>query len=152
VDDGTVVVRPIEEVDVPSVVAILIGGAIGGLVEDASRLDDYWSAVLETRDRDGDVLVADVDGEVVGVCQVMVFRTLGHVGGRVAELENVHVRANRRSRGIGANLLKAAENLARQRGCFRLQLTSNAARADAHRFYAAHDYQPSHKGFKKYLD
>jgi GNAT superfamily N-acetyltransferase len=48
-------------------------------------------------------------------------------------------------------LLERAEALAREQGCYRIQLTSRVVREDAHRFYEAHGYVPSHRGFKKLL-
>ena len=42
-----------------------------------------------------------------------------------------------RSDGIGALLLAAAADWARERGCTHLELASGAGRIDAHRFYLA---------------
>ena len=119
--------------------------------EDASRVDDYWAAVEGTRRQRGDVLVAEEDGDVVGVCQVIIFQHFQHAGGWCAEIESVHVRGDRRSRGIGAQLLSAAEDLARERGCYRIQLTSRNVREDAHRFYLANGYGQTSQGFKKFF-
>jgi GNAT superfamily N-acetyltransferase len=146
-----VVIRPIERDDVPGAVLVAIGGAATARYEDPDDVDAYWTAVEETRVRRGDVFVADLDGEVVGLCQVLVFQHFQHVGGWCCEVETVHVRADLRGRGVGAMLLAAAEALALERGCYRIQLTSNAVRADAHRFYERQGYDPSHQGFKKYL-
>jgi GNAT superfamily N-acetyltransferase len=41
---------------------------------------------------------------------------------------------------------------ARGLGCYRVQLTSNAARSDAHRFYGRLGFVPTHVGFKMPLD
>jgi GNAT superfamily N-acetyltransferase len=40
---------------------------------------------------------------------------------------------------------------ARELGCYRVQLTSNKARPEAHRFYAAMGFDRSHEGFKLML-
>ena len=37
---------------------------------------------------------------------------------------------------------------ARELGCYRVQLTSKAARTDAHRFYERLGFVPSHVGYK----
>jgi GNAT superfamily N-acetyltransferase len=37
---------------------------------------------------------------------------------------------------------------ARDLGCYRVQLTSNNARPEAHRFYQRLGFEPSHRGFK----
>jgi GNAT superfamily N-acetyltransferase len=64
----------------------------------------------------------------------------------------VHVRGDQRSRGVGALLLDAAEQLAREHGCYRIQLTSRNVREDAHRFYRGQGYEQSSQGFKKVLE
>lgn len=145
-------VRPIEYDDVTAAVELIRGGSLMPEFEDASRVDDYWSAVEETRRQRGDVLVAGADGDVVGVCQVIIFQHFQHAGGWCAEIESVHVRSDMRSRGIGAAMLIAAEELARDRGCYRIQLTSRNVRGDAHRFYLANGYGQTSQGFKKFFD
>jgi GNAT superfamily N-acetyltransferase len=146
-----VVVRPIREGDVAAAVELLIGGSLTPEFEDVTKLDDYWVAVDATRRQLGDILVAEDEGDVVGVCQVIVFRHFQHTGGWCAEIESVHVRSDRRRRGVGAQLLRAAEDLARHRGCYRIQLTSRNVREDAHRFYVANGYGQTSQGFKKFF-
>jgi GNAT superfamily N-acetyltransferase len=129
----------------------LLGGSLAPEFE-VMESSDYWAAVQETRRRRGDVLVADEYGEVVGVCQVIIFQHFQHAGGWCCEIESVHVRSDMRSRGIGASMLRAAEDLARERGCYRVQLTSRNVREDAHRFYVANGYGQTSQGFKKFFD
>lgn len=148
----TVLIRSIEYGDVGDAVTVIIGGSTRPESEDPRNSDAYWPAVVETRARRGDVLVAVDDGDVVGVCQVLIFQHFQHVGGWCCEIESVHVREDRRSHGIGGALLDAAEALARDRGCYRIQLTSNNQRTDAHRFYDAHGYHATHRGYKKFFD
>jgi GNAT superfamily N-acetyltransferase len=144
-------VRPMNSQDVAAAVSLLLDGSLSPEFEDAANVDDYWSAVEETRRQRGDVLVADMDGEVVGVCQVIIFQHFQHAGGWCCEIESVHVRSDMRSRGIGAQLLEAAEALAQERGCYRIQLTSRNVREDAHRFYLANGYGQTSQGFKKFF-
>jgi GNAT superfamily N-acetyltransferase len=146
-----VVIRPIERDDVPAASLVVQGGSLTPEAEDESEVQRYWDAVEETRRRRGDVLVAVVNDEVVGLTQVMVFPHFQHTGGWCAELESVHVRSDLRGRGIGAKLLGAAEALARREGCYRVQLTSRKVRRDAHRFYEAQGYTSTSQGFKKLL-
>jgi GNAT superfamily N-acetyltransferase len=81
-----------------------------------------------------------------------VFRHLQARGGLCAEIESVHVHPDWRSRGMGRVLMSAAIARARALGCYCVQLTSNRARPDAHRFYAALGFEDSHRGFKLMLD
>jgi GNAT superfamily N-acetyltransferase len=147
----TVLIRPIEREDVRAASLVIQGGANYPDDEHEDDVDAYWSAVTETRARRGEVLVAEVDGQVVGVLQVLVFQHFQHTGGWCAELESVHVRHDLRGNGIGAELLAAAEDVARRANCYRVQLTSRKFRVDAHRFYLAHGYEATSEGFKKSL-
>ena len=146
-----VVIRPIERDDVSAASLVVQGGSLTPDVEDEHEVQRYWEAVEETRRRRGDVLVATVNDEVVGVTQVMVFPHFQHTGGWCAELESVHVRSDLRGQGIGSKLLAAAEELARREGCYRVQLTSRNVRSDAHRFYEAQGFTATSQGFKKLL-
>jgi GNAT superfamily N-acetyltransferase len=146
-----VTVRPIEKEDVRAASLVVQGGSLTPEVEDERDVEKYWSAVEETRRRRGEVLVAVVDNEVVGICQLIVFPHFQHTGGWCAELESVHVRSDHRGQGIGAKLLVAAEELARREGCYRVQLTSRHVRLDAHRFYEAQGFVATSQGFKKLL-
>jgi GNAT superfamily N-acetyltransferase len=146
-----VTIRPIEYPDVTAASLVVQGGSLTPEHEDELNVDAYWRAVEETRRRRGDVLVADLDGEVVGVCQVLVFPHFQRTGGWCAELESVHVRGDIRSQGVGAKLLAAAEEIARREGCYRVQLTSRNVREDAHRFYLANGFEQTSQGFKKLI-
>jgi GNAT superfamily N-acetyltransferase len=127
----------------------------GALVDGKEEWTDgsaYSSALEEIRTTPGcDVLVAEADGEVVGTCQLIVFRHLQARGGRCAEIESMHVHPDYRGRGIGSQLLAASVDAARQTGCYRIQLTSNRQRPDAHRFYEREGLTASHVGFKLLL-
>jgi GNAT superfamily N-acetyltransferase len=143
--------------DVPRLVALLERGrppgAEGPSPEDPSDLARYTGALDEMRSRgSGDVLVAELDGEVVGMCQVIVFRHFQRRGGLCAEVESMHVRPDLRGRGLGERLVTAAVALAREAGCYRIQLTSDTRRVDAHRFYRRLGFEPSHVGFKRLID
>jgi GNAT superfamily N-acetyltransferase len=145
-------IRSIALGDVTAAVNVIIGGSTRPETERPDETAPYWAAVQETRSRRGEILVAELDDEVVGVVQVLIFQHLQHVGGWCGEIESVHVRADKRNRGIGGALLEAAEALAIERGCYRVQLTSNNVRQEAHRFYSEHGYVSSHQGFKKFFN
>lgn len=131
--------------------ALLMGGTLHPADERPGEPQRYAEALAELADAAGAVLVAEVDGEVVGFGQLITFRHVQHAGGRCAEVESLHVAASHRSQGIGAALLGEMERRASELGCYRIQLTSNLQRPDAHRFYEANGYAGSHRGFKKAL-
>jgi histidine triad (HIT) family protein len=147
-----VVVRDATVDDTASLVGLLAGGTLRAS-EDASDPAPYEAAVREIAGSPNSViLVAEVGGRVVGMCQLFWFRHLQERGGLCAEIESMHVDRSTRGRGIGAVLLEAAVERAEHLGCYRVQLTSHRSRTDAHRFYERHGFEPSHVGFKRYLD
>jgi len=70
------------------------------------------------------------------------------VRGIRADIEAVRVARSLRGQGLGRRLLEWAIAECRARGCGMVQLTTNSARTDAHRFYAGLGFKPSHIGFK----
>lgn len=144
-------IRPIEQSEMSEASLILQGGSLRPEMEDETNVEAYWSAVEENRRRKGEVLVAELDNEIVGIVQVMVFPLFSYTGSWCCELESVHVRSDLRGKGIGSQLLAKAEEFAREQGCFRVQLTSRNVREDAHRFYKNAGFEQTSQGFKKLI-
>lgn len=112
----------------------------------------YRKAFDDLRDDPNNLLfVAERDGAIVATAQVTFVPTLVAQGSTRAIVEGVRVSSAMRSQGIGEKLLAFCEDVARQRGCHTLQLTTSMARVDAHRFYERIGYEHSHKGFKRNL-
>jgi GNAT superfamily N-acetyltransferase len=144
-------IRLATEADLARIVELFTLGALVEGKEDPADLTPYRAALSEVAQGPGGVLVAEVDGQVVGVCQLIVFRHLQARGGRCAEVESVHVHPDLRGQGIGRDLMAAAIAQARELGCYRVQLTSNNARPEAHRFYRGLGFEDTHHGFKLML-
>jgi len=148
-----VVIRSAVPADVARIIELLAHGALEEGREDPTDPDSYLLAVAEIQaDGASDVLVAELDGQVVAVCQLIVFRHLQRRGALCAEIESMHVHPDLRRRGIGGQLLQAAVDAAGHAGCYRVQLTSNLQRTDAHRFYERHGFVASHVGFKRFFE
>jgi len=99
---------------------------------DPERADERLRALIDGTD--GEVLVADRDGAVVGICTVTLDIDSVRFGPR-AWVEDLAVHPDHRSAGHGKALLDAAKDWARSHGATHLELDSGEARADAHRFY-----------------
>jgi ribosomal protein S18 acetylase RimI-like enzyme len=67
-------------------------------------------------------------------------------------VENVVVSGEYRRAGVGSALLEAAMRLARQAGCYKVQLLSRAERSAAHAFYESRGFRPVAQGYRRYLD
>jgi GNAT superfamily N-acetyltransferase len=141
------------DADVEDLVDVLLGGRIGQGADDPAYIDDYVDALREIDHTDGSyLLVAELGGRIVGMLQLFTFRHFQHRGGRCAEIESMHIVEDQASTGVGGQLLDYAVSRAKDLGCYRVQLTSNAKRDDAHRVYEDHGFKATHKGFKQYLD
>jgi GNAT superfamily N-acetyltransferase len=99
-------------------------------------------------DPNQELIVAELDGEVVGTLQLTTLPSLSYQGRMRAQVESVRVLEQFRGRGIGAQMMEWAIERARQRGCHLMQLTSHQSRIDAHRFYERLGFTKSHIGMK----
>lgn len=137
--------------DVPAIVALLIEDDLGA----ARETDDmavYFAAFDAMAYEYGNqLIVGEAEGRVVATYQLTFITGLSLRASRRAQIEAVRVAAKVRSGGIGAALVRDAEMRAVDAGCALIQLTTNALRADAHRFYERAGFVPSHVGFKKSL-
>jgi GNAT superfamily N-acetyltransferase len=126
-------------------------GSHGDVWSDATR-PAYEEAFASIRRSPDNMLYVAADGDiVVGTFQLTFIPNLTGRGALRVKVESVKVSAARRSQGIGAVMMEHAERVARARGAKLLELTSNATRLGAHRFYDRIGYEQSHKGFKKAL-
>jgi GNAT superfamily N-acetyltransferase len=145
-------IRRAADGDLRQIIELLVRGLLPGETSpESGDIALYRSALHEIEEGPGAVLVAQLGDEVVGVCQLIVFRHLHRRGGLCAEIESVHVHPDHRGAGIGSTLMADAIQRARALGCYCVQLTSNRAREDAHRFYERLGFVPSHVGFKLFL-
>lgn len=100
--------------------------------ECAARLNELVHAA------DGTGFVADDDGTIVGFATVYLDLVSIRRGQR-AWLNELAVDPDRRSQGIGKQLLDAARAWARDNGATHVALDSSTTRVDAHRFYVRED-------------
>ena len=81
------------------------------------------------------VYVATVNGSVVGTFALLVMDNLAHLGTPSAIVEDVCVDDQLHRLGIGRAMMRFAMEFARERGCYKLALSSNTSRERAHTFY-----------------
>lgn len=100
------------------------------------ELEDARKLFAKFRDYpDYDLYVA-VDGDrVVGTFELLIMHNLAHLGRPSGVVEDVVVSSDCRSRGVGRRMMRHAMDVCRERGCYKMALSSNAIRTDAHRFY-----------------
>lgn len=137
--------------DVPAIVAMLAADTLGASREVADPA--AYLAAFDAMAAEGANLqiVAEDGGRVIACYQITFISGLSLQGTRRALVEGVRVAPELRGQGVGAQMFADAEARARAAGCRVMQLTTNAARTDAHRFYDRLGFTASHVGFKKTL-
>lgn len=141
--------RRATEDDLPRLVAMLADDPLGATRENPDDLTPYRAAFERiAADPNQHLTVAERDGRVVGTLQLTVIPGLAHQGASRAQIEAVRVDSEERGGGLGGKLFEWAVAEARRLDCSMVQLTSDAARPDAHRFYERLGFKPSHVGFK----
>jgi len=141
--------------DLPAIVGLYADDSLGSTREVVSEpVDDaYQRAFRQIQDDPRTrLIVVEEHGEVVATLQLSFLPHLVLRGGERAQIEAVRVRSDRRGSGLGDLVLRWAVNEARLRGCRLVQLTTNADREDARRFYEHLGLEASHVGMKLMLD
>lgn len=140
--------------DLAEIVRLLSDDFLGRLREryENPLPESYIKAFEEIEaDKNNELIVAETGGEIVGTLQITFTPSISFQGGKRATIESVRVDEKYRGRGIGKKLMLWAIKRAREENCFAVQLTTNAERADAHRFYENLGFKGSHLGMKLYL-
>lgn len=134
----------------PRIVALLADDALGATRESPGDPERYETAFDAVAADPAQLLVVatTADGEVVGTLQLTFIPGLARRGALRAQIEAVRVASSARGAGLGETLLRWAVEESRRRGAALVQLTSDAARPDAHRFYERLGFTATHVGFK----
>ena len=137
--------------DLPALIALLRDDPLGAGRE-STDLGAYQRAFAAIdRDPAQTLIVVREAGAVVATLQLTLIPNLSRGGALRAQLEGVRVAATHRGTGLGSALLAWTEAYAAARGATLAQLTSDATRTDARRFYERRGWTASHLGLKKPL-
>ena len=150
-DPAPVQVRKASAADVPAVLGLYAQPDL----DDGQVLPvDQAVALFERFGRypDYTLYVAEQDGEIVGSFALLVMDNLGHLGAPSGIVEDVVVAPARQSSGIGATMMRFALACCRQKGCYKLVLSSNAKRTRAHAFYESLGFERHGYSFRIDLD
>ncbi|MGW8780088.1 N-acetyltransferase family protein [Streptomyces sp. NPDC055796] len=142
-------IRPATEEDLPAIVAMLADDPLGATRESPDDLTPYLAAFKRLADDPHQhVVVAVREGRVVGTLQLTIVPGLSRKGATRSIIEGVRVHAEERGSGLGTRFIQWAIEESRRENCRLVQLTSDATRTDAHRFYERLGFTASHVGFK----
>ncbi|MEU6661667.1 GNAT family N-acetyltransferase [Streptomyces sp. NPDC046821] len=149
---GDLEIRPATAADIPAIVAMLADDPLGARRESPDDLTPYLNAHTRIAEDPNQHLVVAVRGQrLVGTLQLTVIPGLSRKGSTRSIIESVRVHADERGSGLGTRLIEWAVDESRRLDCQLVQLTSDATRTDAHRFYERLGFEASHIGFKLQL-
>ncbi|THA71874.1 GNAT family N-acetyltransferase [Streptomyces sp. A0958] len=142
-------IRPATVDDLADIVALLADDPLGARRESPDDLTPYRAALRRLADDPNQhIMVAVQADRVVGTLQLTVIPGLSRRGSTRSVIEGVRIHADERGSGLGTRLIQWAVDESRRQGCRLVQLTSDASRTDAHRFYERLGFVASHVGFK----
>jgi GNAT superfamily N-acetyltransferase len=150
-DPAPVLVRPASAADVAGVLALYAQPDL----DDGNVLPiDQAVALFERFGRypDYTLFVAEQDHAIVGSFALLVMDNLGHLGAPSGIVEDVVVAPARQSNGIGAAMMRFAMERCREKGCYKLVLSSNAKRVRAHAFYESLGFERHGFSFRTDLE
>lgn len=133
----TLTIRPCTAEDFPGVFAVLHQLWPGQELEEERMSRTFASCLAEDAGR---YLVAEVDGCIVGFCSLSVTHCLRNPG-LIGQIDEFVVDESVRRQGVGTRLLEACVELAKTRGCGKLELDSSFHRTWAHEFYEKRGFQ-----------
>ena len=145
----SVTIRRARRDDVAAIVAMLADDHLGRARERLEHpLPASYREAFERLDADPNItlVVAEEAGRIVGSLQLCILPGLSSQGASRGLIEDVRVASDRRSRGIGEQLVQWAVSEARARGCRLVELLTHQTRVDAQRFYERLGFAKSHVG------
>ena len=150
----SVAFRQAQPADLPAIIALLANDLLGKQREDPSsppnpRYVDAFRAILA--DPNQLLVVATLDDEVIGTLQLTFIPGMARLGAWRGQIEAVRIAEAHRSSGVGQQMFEWAIDQCKGRGCDLVQLTTDKARPDAHRFYERLGFVGSHIGYKLML-
>ena len=149
------IVRPATEADLPRILELYREMTVTTSQAEAGRSpspEDFRKVYAQICAMPGhDLLVAEEQGEVAGTMVLLIVPNLSHGALPWATVENLVVDRRYQRQGLGKLLMEYAVTLAREAGCYKLQLSSNKKRSEAHHFYRDLGFQASAHGFRLYF-
>jgi GNAT superfamily N-acetyltransferase len=124
--------RPVTEAELP-LLATMLAEMDGNEPYPVEEVRAKWQEMQHFPDYV--CYLAEIAGEIVGTLSLNVFPVLSGTMRPEAIAEAVVIRPEHRGRGLGRAMMRAAMAMAAAKGAYKLALSSNLRRLDAHRFY-----------------
>lgn len=112
------------------------------------KFDKIFTELIN--DDDNYFLVYEENKEILGILHMRIEYQLHH-SDKIAEVMELSVKEDARSKGIGYELFASACNKAKELNCLQIEVCCNRLRKRAHKFYESHGMQKFHYKFSMNL-
>ncbi|MDQ7092543.1 GNAT family N-acetyltransferase [Desulfosporosinus sp. PR] len=131
-------IRPASEADLTDVINLLnyMDGEEG---IDEDKAQEIWRKISDYPYYK--VFVAEAKQKIVATCSLIIIENLGHQGAKLALAEGMIVSPEYRGCGLGRQLMQFVLEQAKKENCYKLMLSSNKKRVEAHNFYLRQGFQ-----------
>lgn len=134
-------IRPATIADVEAILYIYAKALDNDKVLSVEKAEEIF--LKQQQYPDYQVFVAELDNEIIGTFALLIMENIAHLGTPSAVVEDVGVLPTLQGKGIGRIMMEFALAKAKEKGCYKMSLSSNLRREQAHQFYES-------LGFKKH--
>jgi GNAT superfamily N-acetyltransferase len=148
------IVRAARESDIPRIQELYLQLSFTPLPTDAPRpsMEEYREVFQKMAKVPGyELLVAEEGGQVIGTTVLAILPGFTHGVSPFAVIEYVVVDEAYRGEGFGRLLMEYCIDRAKEAGCYKIMLTSDKRREQAHEFYKSLGFEASAHGFRLYF-
>jgi GNAT superfamily N-acetyltransferase len=148
-------IREASEDDIPAILGVYSASGVESAAPGAERftVEEACAQLALLRSYPSyRIFVALLDGRVAGTYELLIMDNLAKRGKKSGVVEDVAVDPECQGRGVGRAMMLHAREQCRLAGCYKLTLSSNLRREDAHRFYEALGFERHGFSFRVELE
>jgi GNAT superfamily N-acetyltransferase len=126
-------IRPATRNDLSAILALMVDIETDDQVLDLSAAEAIFERMKSYPNYT--IYVTVSEGKVIGTFSLLIMDNLAHMGAPSGIVEDVVVHSSWRGQGIGKQMMQFAMLQCQKAGCYKMALSSNLIREQAHKFY-----------------
>jgi ribosomal protein S18 acetylase RimI-like enzyme len=128
-----ITIRKATESDLESILNIYIESGLDKEILPLDKAKKIFNKFIQYPDYQ--LFVSEFDNKIIGTFALLIMDNLGHLGIPPAVLEDIGISTKLQGKGIGKKMMEYAMQYAKEKGCYKMTLSSNLKRESAHAFY-----------------
>lgn len=147
-------VRAVKESDIPRIQELYLQLAFTPPPPDIQRpSEEEYRRVFQEMNAlpNYEFIVAEEAGDIIGTTVLAILPGMAHGVSPFAVIEYVVVDEKHRGKGVGKTMMEYCISRAKAAGCYKIMLTSDKRRTEAHKFYRSLGFEASAHGFRLYF-